>query len=322
MRPQFFASACGGSLLHFLEVSPSAIRTAKPSQPTFAATNASNNTNVQARNSATNDNQEWRMKRQIKVPEPCTSNWEAMPGSNRWRYCAKCNRHVYNFSEMTIAEVERLISESTGRVCARIIQREDGTIETRIIDKRTPWKIPSAIPRIAGAALTALLTTGIAKPATATLGQEAGLVQIANAQVAKAALAIQVEDVSGAVVSNAHVTIVSKETLARIERATDTQGALLLNDLPAGNYDVTAALSRFVTTTKSVTIPASEPLRFRLDVVRGNMVFVGEIASVRVEPTHSRPSEGLVGPNETQNPPHQNGPIHKFFHKVGRIFSS
>jgi hypothetical protein len=259
--------------------------------------------------------------RQIKVPEPCTANWEAMPGTDRLRHCTECDRHVHNFSEMTIAEVERLISQSTGRVCARIIQREDGTIETRIIDKRTAWKTPSAIPRIAGAALTALLTAGIAKPATAALGQEPGLVKIANAQAAKAALTIQVEDPSGAAVPNAHVTIISKETLARIETTTDAQGALPLTDLAVGNYDVTIALNGFVTATKSVMLPASEPLRFRLDVVRGNMVFVGEIASVRVEPTHSQPSENLVGPNETQNPPHQNGPIHKFFHKLGRIFS-
>jgi hypothetical protein len=261
------------------------------------------------------------MKRQINVPEPCTANWEAMPGTDRLRHCAECDRHVYNFSEMTIAEVERAISRSTGRVCARIVRREDGTIETRILDKRTTWKIPSAIPRIAGAALTALLTAGIAKPMAATQGQEPGLTQIANAQEAKTTLAILVEDVSGAIVANARVTVVNKQTMATTETATDAQGALRLTDLAPGNYDVTIASAGFATAKKSITVPANEPLRVQLQIGHGNMVFVGEVVSVTVEPTHMQPSEGLVAPNATQKPPNQNGPLRRFFHKLGRIFS-
>jgi hypothetical protein len=69
---------------------------------------------------------------EIKIASPCSAAWEQMAGDNRTRHCAQCNLNVYNFSEMTSAEVEQLIAASAGqRLCGRLYQRPDGTILTR-----------------------------------------------------------------------------------------------------------------------------------------------------------------------------------------------
>jgi hypothetical protein len=54
-----------------------------------------------------------------------------MIGNEQVRFCAQCNLNVYNLSEMTKAEAERLIARSEGRLCVRYYARADGTILTR-----------------------------------------------------------------------------------------------------------------------------------------------------------------------------------------------
>jgi Carboxypeptidase regulatory-like domain len=262
------------------------------------------------------------MNRRVSMSKPCTANWEIMPGSDQLRHCSACQRTVYNFSEMTSAEVERALDQSGDRVCARIVQRTDGTIMSRGTERTARWSFAAAAPGIAGAALTALLTAGVAQPATVTPQQQSGLVKIADDQGGKSTLTVDVEDVAGAVVPKAQVTIVSKETLARIVSATNDQGVLQFANLAPGNYDVMVAFAGFATARKSVLLPAREPLKFQLEPGRGGpTVLVGEVVVVHAELTHSPTSEQLVEPSAAQNPPHQDGPVRRFFRKLGRFFS-
>lgn len=64
----------------------------------------------------------------IRVASPCTADWNAMTGDDRVRACAKCNKNVYNLSEMTRDEAEALILAREGRLCVRYFRRSDGTI--------------------------------------------------------------------------------------------------------------------------------------------------------------------------------------------------
>src|SRR5690349_2502300 len=68
---------------------------------------------------------------QIRIASPCTASWENMAGDDRSRFCEQCRLNVYNFSEMTQDEIERLILHKEGRVCARLFQRSDGTVLVR-----------------------------------------------------------------------------------------------------------------------------------------------------------------------------------------------
>ena len=53
-----------------------------------------------------------------------------MAGNERVRYCPECKLHVYNFSELTGAEIEEIVASTEGRLCARLYERRDGTILT------------------------------------------------------------------------------------------------------------------------------------------------------------------------------------------------
>jgi len=67
----------------------------------------------------------------IRIASPCSASWEAMKGNDWVRHCTECNLNVYNFSEMTWKEVERLIASHQGRLCARFYRRLDGTVLTQ-----------------------------------------------------------------------------------------------------------------------------------------------------------------------------------------------
>lgn len=67
----------------------------------------------------------------LRIATPCPVGWQNMAGDDRKRFCASCRLNVYNFSEMTAAEVEALVGSSEGRVCARMFRRADGTVITR-----------------------------------------------------------------------------------------------------------------------------------------------------------------------------------------------
>jgi hypothetical protein len=66
----------------------------------------------------------------LHVAAPCSADWAQMTGDARTRFCASCEKNVYNLSEMARAEAEALLLEKEGKLCVRYYQRADGTILT------------------------------------------------------------------------------------------------------------------------------------------------------------------------------------------------
>ena len=66
----------------------------------------------------------------IKIASPCSADWNEMAGDNSKRFCGSCQKNVYNLSEMTKTEAEKLLIDSEGRLCVRFYKRADGTILT------------------------------------------------------------------------------------------------------------------------------------------------------------------------------------------------
>jgi hypothetical protein len=64
----------------------------------------------------------------LTVASPCKEPWAQMPGDDRVRACARCEKNVYNLSAMTRDEAEALIRARNGNLCVRYFQRFDGTI--------------------------------------------------------------------------------------------------------------------------------------------------------------------------------------------------
>jgi len=68
---------------------------------------------------------------QVQIASPCPASWDDMEGDNKCRLCSSCNKHVYNFSEMSLEEGTALIVAKEGQLCGRISRRQDGMIITK-----------------------------------------------------------------------------------------------------------------------------------------------------------------------------------------------
>ena len=53
----------------------------------------------------------------IEIAKPCPVSWDSMSGDERIRFCGDCKKHVYNISEMSKKEAERLILETEHKAC-------------------------------------------------------------------------------------------------------------------------------------------------------------------------------------------------------------
>ena len=55
-----------------------------------------------------------------------------MSGNDQVRRCGQCNLNVYNFAELSTEEARVLLrNAASGRICARLFRRFDGTVLTR-----------------------------------------------------------------------------------------------------------------------------------------------------------------------------------------------
>jgi hypothetical protein len=67
----------------------------------------------------------------IRVAAPCSADWDSMFGNERVRFCEQCHLNVYNLSEISRVEADRLINQTEGRLCVRFYRRRDGSIITQ-----------------------------------------------------------------------------------------------------------------------------------------------------------------------------------------------
>jgi hypothetical protein len=239
-----------------------------------------------------------------------------MAGNERVRYCPECKLNVYNFSSITTDEAQRIISQHEGRLCARFYQRTDGTL----LVQNCPVGFRVAIKRVsrmAGAALTAVMSVGAAMAGAQPRRSDPSLLQI---QAARPVLTLEVVDPTGAVIPKAQITIVNEKTKIEIRSASDATGRLSLSDLPPGSYEITVVVPGFATLKREhIDIPAREALRLQVELA----AFMGEVIEVRTEP-HSSPISGsLIAPSQSTQPAKSNQHpnfLRRFSSALGRIF--
>lgn len=66
----------------------------------------------------------------IRIAKPCPASWAAMRGDDRVRFCDQCRLNVYNLTDMSRSQAEKLVAEREGRLCVRFYRRADGTVLT------------------------------------------------------------------------------------------------------------------------------------------------------------------------------------------------
>lgn len=64
----------------------------------------------------------------LYIATPCNAKWEDMVGDDKVRACSLCSKNVFNISNMTRLEAERLLTENGSSICVGIYRRKDGTI--------------------------------------------------------------------------------------------------------------------------------------------------------------------------------------------------
>lgn len=87
------------------------------------------------------------------IASPCEESWTAMQGGSRERHCQLCDKQVHNFAAMTSREIERVVREADGKLCARITRRGDGSLVT--LDARPRASMAAQVVASASLAMSA-----------------------------------------------------------------------------------------------------------------------------------------------------------------------
>lgn len=193
----------------------------------------------------------------LRVASPCAASWDSMEGDGRVRFCRLCSLNVYDFSGMTRAEVDALLTKTEGRLCGRLTRRADGTVLT----KDCPVGLRALrlrATRAAGAAFAALLSL-----CSLALGQEksqkfpgttGGQVNVERKAAGKGPGKHSAGSVSGVVLDQLGASVPGIEVFFRNEatkkelkaKASD-EGTFSFADLPAGKYTLRVEWPGFAT---------------------------------------------------------------------------
>ncbi len=106
---------------------------------------------------------------------PCDSSWDKMTGTDRFRICAECKTHVYDFTSMEPPDVEKLVFQREARQCNFFFRRKDGRFMVNdcpvAVKRRATIAIAVAVVGVLvlGAIGTAVLSPPAPPPPGATL---------------------------------------------------------------------------------------------------------------------------------------------------------
>ena len=99
----------------------------------------------------------------VRIASPCRARWEEMTGTDRVRFCAACQKNVFNLSGMKRSEAQELLTATEGKICARFYRRADGTMLTAdcpigfaLVARRAKRLALGAVATTLGAVATAL----------------------------------------------------------------------------------------------------------------------------------------------------------------------
>ena len=177
----------------------------------------------------------------LRIASPCSVSWKTMAGDERRRFCDLCQLNVYNFSEMTAQEVQKLIAESEGRICGRLYKRADGTVLTKDCPVGLRAYQKRAV-RLAGAALAAILglfsvSFGQKDEKVCKISQQAKIQRVALKNQESKIVGV-VRDEVGAVIPNIEIVLINEATKQTFSAITDSDGEFKISNLPVGKYTV------------------------------------------------------------------------------------
>jgi hypothetical protein len=194
-----------------------------------------------------------------------------MEGDHQVRFCEDCQRHVYNFSAMSEAEINHLVSQREGRLCARFYQRADGTM----LSSNCPVGFRTAILRATGFA-TATLSTLLSFVPAASAQSTNKKTETSQSKLSPISIFLEVSYLDGSFASGADVTAKNESTGAEVSAKTDDAGQVQIVSLPKGQYQITIHQSGFMTKTlQHYTAPNHSMTKVQLELlVMGEIVII------------------------------------------------
>lgn len=216
----------------------------------------------------------------LVIGSECRTTWEQMTGDGVRRFCAECEREVFDFAQMSPTQIRAHLQASRGQLCARLT-RQDG----RLVTAREPALPPPAPPF--GPRYVPALTAGLV---AACLGAGAGMARAAEPAPSAAAAAASAIDspavqaapepaparqetaASGAIAGRLRgrvtaggrplegVTVVARSRLDGEESSalTGADGAFTISRLRTGMYEVEGTREGFAIGVQTVTLQAGE----------------------------------------------------------------
>ena len=103
---------------------------------------------------------------QFTISNPCPMNWDDMDGDACSRYCTVCGKHVHDLTAVTAKQAAGLLREHVGHLCARVCERDGGTLLPRtpqLVGQPRSRPIQFTIRAIMGVIAGVAATLGIAR---------------------------------------------------------------------------------------------------------------------------------------------------------------
>jgi hypothetical protein len=208
---------------------------------------------------------------QLRIASPCSADWEKMAGDDRVRYCDQCNLNVYNFSAMSSAEIEQLLSRSAGRKCGRLYQRPDGTVLTTDCPVGFRARMRH-VSRAAGAALAAMMSV---MPVVAQNAEKSSSQLLAETGTAGAKLSVV--DPTGAVIPGASIVISEQTSTYSVHGDSDYTGSFETFHLRPGAWKIAVYKAGFA--PKEITVTLRDRDVFEI-VMELPVAIMGEVVVV------------------------------------------
>lgn len=81
---------------------------------------------------------------QLHINEPCTEDWSSMLPEEKGKFCLSCQKPVIDFSNMTDAEIIRMLQQRNGSVCGRMLvsQQHRTLVNHKVARKKQMWYAP------------------------------------------------------------------------------------------------------------------------------------------------------------------------------------
>ncbi len=229
----------------------------------------------------------------VRIGTPCQTDWDAMRGDDRVRYCGQCDKQVYNLSQMTRQQAEALILKTNGKMCARFERRADGGIVTTDESLALP-RFKARFLRIASATMSAALSLSpsvLAKtPRNLPILQQQDKKEKPTDQPQEkdkvGRIYGKVVDLSEAVIPNTAITAINETTKQTWKTISSADGEYDFLLPLTGSYSLTFEAAGFIKLTQiGLSLKNDSPLNVIITMrVNASEALAGVVVIVPEEP--------------------------------------